>query len=175
MTQLIHLFWQVCLLRKGPQDVPSSLFLLVVAITMNGLVAWGQLSMQEPALQALTETLALLGVSLAFVFLVLQIRGLQVRYVQTTTAWLFSTTIVILLVWPIVHLIMQIMEQYEQTSFPFLWANLSVLILVIFANIWSLLISAHILRHAVNASFWVGLMLALGMIALHILAFNVLQ
>jgi len=175
VLNLLRTSWAICVLRKGPQDMPYSFIFFWLALLINAFIGWGQLSLQQEGGLALTETVGLVAVSLLYVYALLRFSGGMERYIQTISAMMIAGAMVVLLIWPIVHVFLYVMKNNEQGSFVFLWANLSVLILVVFANIWTLLISAHIFRHSLNQNFFVGLLVAIGLIAMHILVYNFLH
>jgi len=175
LLNLLRTSWHICVLRKGPQDLPYSFIFFWFALLINAGIAWGQFSLQQEVGLALTETMGLVAVSLLYVYALLYwMNGLD-RYIQTISAMMMAGAMVILMVWPLVHVFLYVMQNHDQGSFVFLWANLSVLVLVIVANIWTLLISAHIFRHSLNQNFFIGLLVALGLIALHVLVYNLLH
>ena len=86
MREIIRLFVQIALLRRGPQDLPASPLLL--ALTVGGFVAVGAAisSLLPPnagwAPQLLVETLF----TLAWYAALLQLVGRSERFLQTATA-----------------------------------------------------------------------------------------
>ncbi len=89
MLALIQFFFELALLRRGPQDLPSSSVLLVLVVllsvtigTLNGVQLFGGLG---PALGANLLDLAL---SMALLAGLLMYRGRMARWLQTTTAFL---------------------------------------------------------------------------------------
>jgi len=86
MAELIRLFTQIALLRRGPQDLPASRLLLV--LTVIGYVAVNAL--MSSALPPDPHWQALLVVDAAFMLLwytlLLTLVGRPERFLQTTTA-----------------------------------------------------------------------------------------
>lgn len=146
---LIQLFIDICLFRRGPQDVPASRLLLGLAVAIYlgvGVALLGIEGMSvESVLQALVELLILLG----FVWANLTFVRLQGRFVQTATAMLGSDALISSFAIPLVA-----------------WMALSegargAYLLLLLLMLWHLAVVAHILRHALSRPLGVGIGLAI--------------
>lgn len=142
------LFIDICLFKKGPQDVPASWLLFGIALMAYLAVGEMVLTVQsdwiEAALQAAVEAMLLLGLC----WLVLTLFGKGARYVQTATALLATDAVIsapgaLLLQWWTAH--------PELRLFQF--ALVALLI-------WHIMVVAHILRHALSRALSHGLALA---------------
>lgn len=151
MQQLAKLFWDICLLRKGPQDVPASqlLFwlLLSVGLIVDFIIAVNFIEFQPALLVVFVTTAVLFGVVTLLLFML----GYASRIVQTLitligTGLVFSAVRV-----PVIFLI----KLVPQNSSMF--GLVEVLILV-----WSLVVIAHILRHALSIELYLAGALAFG-------------
>ncbi|WP_045223494.1 hypothetical protein [Methyloterricola oryzae] len=145
---LIQLFIDICLFRRGPQDVPASQLLLGLAVLVYltvGVVLLGLEGMSmEAVLQALVELLILLG----FVWGNLKFLRLQKRFVQTAIAMLGADALISSLAIP-----------------PVAWMAYSAgargaYLLLLLLMLWHLAVVAHILRHALSRPLGVGIGLA---------------
>lgn len=142
MKALINYFFDLCLLRTSPQDLPASQALLVLTLICNvivGLLLIGD-TRPHPALallESLLDTLLMLGM----LWLMLSLRSLQARFIQTATALMGSGLLLGLIALPLLVL----SGDGQAESAPNL-ANLLLLILVI----WSMAVLGHILRHTFN-------------------------
>ena len=91
MLQLIRLFLDIALWRKGPQDVPASRVVLVIAVVFYLVVSTLQLIVSEQ-----DQTRFLMGLVVdplliaAWIWMVLAIFGRQARFEQTLAA-IFGT------------------------------------------------------------------------------------
>ena len=147
---LLRLFIDICLLRAGPQDLPAAPFL--VGLTLAGY-AFSGLAVLLPA-EGGARAVGMVALDslllLAFVAALLRWRGHPARFRQTASALLGSGALLGLLLLPIIAL-SQAGEGLAQLASP-LW-------LVLFA--WSLTVTGHVLRHALQLPFPAGVLLAL--------------
>jgi hypothetical protein len=93
-AELLHLYSQIALLRKGPQDVPAAgLLLLVTAVAyfiVNAVMVLLLPLLSGPWLQALLIDVAF---TIAWYWALLRIMGRGERFVQTTAAILGYRTV----------------------------------------------------------------------------------
>lgn len=86
MQELIRLFTQIALLRRGPQDVPASMLLLVLTflgyLAVNALVS----ALLPPVSDWLPQLLVEALFTLAWYVALLQLVGRPERILQTSTA-----------------------------------------------------------------------------------------
>ena len=154
MYALIDLFWDICLLRKGPQALPSSQPLLKLSLVAYGLSSLiFLLLIQEPLLallQALTDIVLLAGL----VYAVLTVTRFSLRFVQTLTALAGTGTLLGLVALPIFIWIDQEVASNGDAIVPRL--------LFLGLIIWHISVVAHVLHHALSSNRWVGLLYALG-------------
>ena len=91
LKQFISPFWSICMLQKGPQDLPTSGLLLMVVFLLGFMLDLVNLSIALPETSLLT--LATLAVTYALA-LVLSLSGImwlmryQIRILPTLTALL---------------------------------------------------------------------------------------
>ncbi len=144
-----HTVLDICLLRRGPQDLPYSTTLLVIAVALSGLLGYPTMRALPPGTPTPGLDLILaMAFGAGYLYLVLRFHGLATRFVQSATA-LFATDCVISgLSLPLLEL--------GGTESQATMLGLTGLI------IWNLVIIAHILRNALDASLGVGFAWALG-------------
>lgn len=139
---LLQRFFQICLFRAGPADVPAShwLFKLVCLIyfSVGVLVSHIDHSWSVSLVASLGDTLLLLAV----VWLLLYLRRLPGRFLQTATAMAGTGAMMGLLGLPVFWLYRQVEPNGQVTSL--------VLLLVMILMFWSLFITAHIFRNALE-------------------------
>lgn len=160
-ASLIQLVVDLCLLRRGPQDLPHS-----PPLALAALVALMALELFVPNAQA-TEAidyLPLAAYGVLFVLIVwaaLRLRKVDARFWQTllglaSTALLFS-----LLMLPIRVAIGPIDPETLMPIAPMT----PMLVLLMLANlvlaVWRLVVQGHIWRHALETSLSVGILTAL--------------
>ncbi len=150
MLQIIEALWKVCLMRVAPQDLPSSKFLLWAAAAayalIGSLISLLTLGPIAAVLSAVVDTGVLLGLTM----LVLWIKDTGERYTQTATALAGSGAILMGIALPL--LILQAKLGVDGNTLP------SLLVLVLM--VWNLNVVGHILRHALDTKFFVGLLLS---------------
>ena len=159
MRALFELFLDICLLRKGPQDVPASPVLLRLTLLSYGIsdVLIPLLDVALPTALALT----VLDISLltGLTYGLLALRDSRPRFRQTLTALLGTGTLLQLLALPLLFLLQQ---EAVDASAP---AWLVLLWLGLF--IWSVVIMAHILRQALSTPLGVGVLYSLAYVFLY--------
>jgi len=151
MIKFIHLFWQVCTFKLGPQDMPYSGYLLLFSSVAYALVSVMVAALSLSFGQALVSGLLEVALIGAMTQLLLWIRELTARFYQTFIALMGSGAIIGALIWPLQ--LMQISAGDE----PLLLPSLIALGLLV----WNVTIVGHILRHAIKAPYFVGIGLAL--------------
>lgn len=155
MLALLKLFFDLCLLRAKPQDVPASSGALGVALGAYGavsvLLASTDLTLERAVPYALVDTLILALLTHG----VLRMRRYSARFPQTLTALAGSGALLGLAAWPV-------------TLSP----EPSLLLLVMV--IWSLAVSAHILRHALAVALLPAILISLGFVLVGFLMLSAL-
>ena len=153
MKQIFNIFFDICLLRAGPQDIPYTRYLLFALLGFHVLIGilLGALSFSIPSAIAYGVTNMLILVVLLRA--ILMVKKLEARFNQTLSAMAGTDVIVGLIAWPINSWMITARDTGGDIGAPvILW-----LLLVI----WSLTIIAHILRNALSAPWAVGIILAL--------------
>ncbi|MDX1604647.1 MAG: hypothetical protein R3202_00570 [Candidatus Competibacterales bacterium] len=157
MAALLNLFWDICLLRKGPQDVPAAAALLQLTLLAYALTGLATLLVGMPELgfgRALLLTLTDLGLLAGLTYLILSVLGLPARFGQTLTALTGVGTLLQLIALPLGLWYQRELAAQETGELP---ALLWLLLLA-----WSIAITGHILRHAFAVSFGMGILYAVG-------------
>ena len=149
---LLDPFIQICLLRKGPQDLPHSRRLLYLALglyALSGVVlARAYLPMLQSVALGLSDTLLLTLMTGSLLYLQRQ----QARLVQTLaalagTGFVIGVTALVPTWWSaLVH------AGGGEADLPAL--------LLLAVVVWSLVVMGHVLRHALSAPLFVGLLVA---------------
>ena len=153
MSALIHPFVQICLLRLKPQDLPASgtlLALVLVAHTLAGVaVAAVNLRFAQALAAGVLDTALMCGLAAGLLVL----RGLRERTVQTVTALAGAGAVIGFVAWPASLWIHGAHEANE--------ASPALALLLVGVLGWSLTVSAHVLRHAISAPFYIGLLISI--------------
>ncbi len=166
MSYLIQLFWEICLLRKAPQDIPYSRVLFLLLLAVNYLVGTIYSNFSSPDVD-LTSIVLLAGIHMALFLgsfsVLMTVMGYRARIVQTLSALLGTDIIITLLAMPTVMAI---------NSAPQLTGYFGLILL--FLITWDLIIMAHILRHALSIRFLLAGLFAFGYFMLSIMLIDYL-
>lgn len=156
MQHFLTLLWDICRLRRGPQDLPYSPLLLLVACVVSlglQLVIARVMGVEHDTLGAGMLSLAF---NLGALLLLLNLRDKRSRFVQTALAMLCCALLFTLLSLPIVLLIGSRPPTPEQlTPLQALLGLLSLPLLI-----WKIMVDAHILRHSLDVPFLAGIVIA---------------
>jgi hypothetical protein len=153
MNQLLKTFMDICLLRAGPQDLPASRFLLALTLVMHaalGVVfALFTLPLPQGFVAAAIGTALLVGVVQAL----LLVHGKAERVQQTATA-LAGSEILLGLLALLPTAWFYAVESNDARVLPSLLSLLAI--------VWSVVVTVHIFRAALQVSQGMALLFALG-------------
>lgn len=153
MLVLLNLFFNICRLRANPQDIPSSTFLMVLALLSYGLfsllISIIEIPIGNAILSSSVDTLLLMGLAIVSLW----IRNLPERKTQTITALAGTGTLLQLVAWPILFWLSQDNDTLSEFSL-LRW----ILLILVF---WNVVVIAHILRHALSVTYTIGAGIAL--------------
>lgn len=156
MGRLLHRFFDICLLRAGPQDLPAStvlLWLSLLAYFTVGMV----MSVQNLDVAHATLLVALDSALLAaLLFALLWSRNALDRYLQTLTALLGTGAILQLAAMPILSWQQQGLGD-EGVSAGLMISSLLLWIWLL----WDLIVVGHILRHTLSTRLPIGVLIGL--------------
>jgi hypothetical protein len=148
MKPILAVFWNICLLRRGPELVPTHpLFVggLIVLDVMAGFFV-GVQNTDVSAVQAATSTLVSMATLAVITWIALTARGVIGRFPATITAMfgcdlLFTLLVAMLL--PIVGIASPITV--------WTWALITI---------WSIAVNGFILHRAMNVTVFIGIVFA---------------
>ncbi len=149
MLQLIRTWFDICLLRTGPQDLPASGFLLGLSLACYVLVSFLVASPSSGFIVAVQLAALDVGMLAVFVASLLYLQSKTGRIGQTLSAMAGSGSLMGLFALPLVLLVDPDLPA-DQVSALLAGSWLSLLI-------WNLFVMAHIMRHALSTSFAIGL------------------
>lgn len=136
---IFKLFLDICLFRKGPQDIPLSGFLLVLTLmftlSTSILLSWVEVEFFQAILQSLCATSLLVG----FFFGMLRIAGKMTRFPQSLIAALAADGMITALAIPLVLV---------SVALPEWQAAVSLLLLAMM--LWELAVLGHIIQQAMD-------------------------
>jgi hypothetical protein len=154
LGRLLQRYFDICLLRAGPQDLPASPFLLW--LSGLGYFAVGLVMSLQNLDVARASLLVAIDIALlaGLLFALLWSRDLMARYTQTLTALLGTGAILEVAVLPILSWQQQGLG--EETIGPLLM--IASLLLWIWL-LWDLLVIGHVLRHTLSTRLPIGVLL----------------
>ncbi|MBM3202441.1 hypothetical protein FJZ55_00840 [Candidatus Woesearchaeota archaeon] len=151
---LIHLLFQICIFRKGPQDVPASLPLLVVTLLLYLVMGVLLLAQETGWLEGILRTLAEATLLGGFLWTTLRLMDKRPRLLQTAIAVYASDALVSSVALPLLLLMASTPEAKP------------VYLLLLGLMIWHWAVMGHILRHAVSVRWVHGVGLAMAYMVL---------
>ena len=158
MQALIFRFFDICLLRAGPQDLPSSHFLLRVMVVLNLSLHILVYYPTKGFEQAFVEVLFDFILVVILLYAALQWRGLQARFRQSLTAIMGTGIILVMIAMPFVYRLMAA-EASGETSLIALQFYLLILV-------WNITVIAHIIRHTFSIHLAYGFLVSIGYLVL---------
>ncbi len=154
MTQLLNYFVALCLFRRGPEDAPSSEQLLIAAGVLVALSHALTNNLYDTLYSRVVIAISQVLVFGAVVWLVLRIKNLESRWVQTLTALFGAAALFQFASWPLIELLGG-GNGDEPAAFPQpLWLHVVI-------GGWYLAVMSHILRHALDTSIGRGVAAAI--------------
>ena len=158
MPEFFQQIRDICLLRRGPQDLPYSIAALIgVAAGCVALQLGVAVARNLPINGVLAGAVLWLLATLGALNLILNLRGLRNRFVQAATALLGCALVFTLLSMPIALLVGEPPISAEQMSPLQLILGLVSLPLLI----WKVIVDAHVFRHSFDVPFLSGVVIAL--------------
>ena len=156
MKPIFAVFWNICLLRRGPEFVPTHPLFVGGIVTADVLLSFfvaAQYRSNTSLMQIATSTVVTMATLAAATWLALNVRGVIGRYPATITAMfgcdLFFTLLVALLV-----------PLSGGADSP-VSVGMAALI-----GIWSIAVNGFILHRAMNIAVFAGILFAFGMAVL---------
>ncbi|MCJ7556861.1 MAG: hypothetical protein MUP90_08110 [Gammaproteobacteria bacterium] len=160
MQQLLRVYIDIIVLRRGPQDLPASQFLTLSALLLylsSGLALF--LTHVPTFSGALAELSVAVLIEAGFFLILLSLRGKMLRAGQTLSALWGSGALLTFAGLPL-HIWMQAQPQEAAAALP----GLGLLLLLLL----SLVVAGHILREALEIPLPGGILLVLAEFALSI-------
>jgi hypothetical protein len=158
MPPFFELIRDICILRRGPQDLPYSIPLLLAVAAACVVVQLGvAIARNTPLGGVLVGAFMWLMMTLGALHLILTVRNLRNRFVQAATALLGCALVFTLLSLPIALLIPDPPPTAQQmTPLQLVLGIVSLPLLI-----WKLVVDAHVFRHSFDVPFMSGLLISL--------------
>ena len=149
MLSLVRIWFDICLWRAAPQDLPASGLLLSLSLgcyaLVSLLVSLGSYGLAGAARLALLD----LGLLAVFVLSLLYLQEKTARIYQTLSALAGTGSLLGVFALPLVWWVQPGQDPEQLPAF--------ITVLWLLLLVWNLLVMAHIMRHALSSSLAVGL------------------
>lgn len=146
---ILQLFFDICLFRRGPQDLPASTLFLVLVLVVNALVGLVILAMESSLDRAILEFLTGTAMLVVFSWIVLSAASKGERMKQTVTALLGADTVISCMALPLLAWV-SARQNVGLASF-----------FLVGLMLWSVSVAAHVYRHALSSSYMYALALTI--------------
>lgn len=144
MYELLKLCFDICLFKKGPEDIPYSRALLGLLIPVYAVISFLILILSSDMLSAILQVAVEVLLILGLTHIILFIAKKPARYQQTACALMATDALISLFALPAMATLV-----VQGTGLAF--------ITVVVLMIWHWVISGHIFSHALEKPFTFGL------------------
>lgn len=148
MFEFIVLFFDICMLKKAPQDLPYSVTLLKILAVINILINFLLSNMSSNWFNALLQAITSVVLITGFCWICLLFAHKTGRFCQAASALLGMDTLI------------NIFSVPAAASSAINPSGLLAFLMSIFLFIWYWLVTGHIMRNALEQSFSFSLGLA---------------
>ncbi|MGR9012870.1 MAG: hypothetical protein ACU83U_04420 [Gammaproteobacteria bacterium] len=148
MFEIIKLLFNICLFTKGPQNLPSSVWLLRILVVIDVIVSFLMVSISTDWLTSLLQAIVSALLIIGFSWLMLYVGRKRERFYQTTTALLGTDALIGFIALP------------GMASMMIGKGILLAFIVTIGLMIWHWAVTGHIIRNALGQSLTFSLGLA---------------
>ncbi|MDR3441430.1 MAG: hypothetical protein P4L65_00255 [Legionella sp.] len=179
MHLILERYWAICLLKESPENTPysiSRLFMSGVLLALIMVIEWNfsYLTASSDLGTNLFIATSLILSYVIYTYIILFIKGLAARLVQTVTALFYISIIIHILVTPLLFLA-PYLSQINLKNPLVLIIGVIYLFLSIGISVWQFVITAHIYKHALSITPIQSVLAAFGLIAVNILTVSSLQ
>ena len=152
MSEIVKTLFEICLLRKGPEDLPSQNELIVILLGINLLVSiW--LGSVVHNLQ-LSTLLSIIGVVFTFAFVKILLSKKPERFAQTFCAMLGAATLIDIVSLPIIY---PLLSETANENIIVIFRMLALAIYV-----WFVVVCGFIFSRAISSALGYGISISVG-------------
>lgn len=180
---MLHLifdcYWDICLLKESPENTAYSsprmiLCGILLALLMTMEWDYSSITSSEEMVNNLIISISIIISCILYTYLLLYIKGLTQRLVQTVTSLYIINIIIHILVLPLL-IISPYLSLFNLKNTFILFLGIIYLFLSLGLSVWQFIIMAHIYKFALNATAIQSVFAAFGSIAVNILIISLLQ
>ncbi len=148
MFEIIKLFLNICLFKKGPQDIPFSLWFLQMLVVVNVCVSFLMVSIHTNWFPSLLQAIVSAVLIFSFSWFMLYLARKRARFNQVTSAFLGTDALISFFALP------------GMASMVFGNAAVLAFIVTIVLMIWHWTVIGYIIRNALGQTWTFSLGLA---------------
>jgi hypothetical protein len=148
MIEIIKLLFDICLFKRGPQDVPFSLWLLRTMVIVDISVSFLMASIHGDWFASLLQSVVAAVLVIGFSWLMLYLAQKRERFYQTTSAFLGTDALISFIALP--GMASMMLGSVAQLAF----------MVIIALMIWHWAVTGHIIRNALGQTWAFSLGLA---------------
>lgn len=149
----------IVLLRRGPENLPASLPVLVITVALYAVIASFVASSVAPPEENWALSIAtVIVVTLAWYHVALRLANKRERFLQTLTAMFAVQVLFAPLRMPVVSALMVQARAYEENKIP---PSTSLTLLALFIMLWQFVVTVRIIRAAFEWTWFPAVILAL--------------
>jgi len=158
LITLFRTYFDICLFRKRPQDIPAARELFWVILLGYALISSILSYPTQTVFIAVATGLIEAAMLLLITYIFLYLRSVPERWLQTSTALAATGVIFSLIAFPLFYL-----RVYAQSG-PAIQSLIGMLIICLI--LWNISVMTHILKNALSSSYLLGVLGSLTYIAL---------
>lgn len=155
MFELFRKFMQLTLLKVTPQELPGHYLVLWISVAAAFFASLAGLLFAYDLGDSIMRSSLALAIPAVLVYAMLGVRNLQSRFVQVYSALCGSAAVIYLIALPLMPGFFAAIVEDQPGKI--------IITIVLLLDLWTLAITAHILKHAFDVGFPAGFALALAL------------
>ncbi|OED35401.1 hypothetical protein AB833_29645 [Chromatiales bacterium (ex Bugula neritina AB1)] len=167
MTALIYKFVQISLLRAVPQDLPGQTLVLWLSVAMAALTGIAGLLIYYSVGESLIRTITVLVVPAVFLYVALSMKNLRSRFIQAYTAMCGTSAVVYVVALPFLPAFFEAIVATQHNKF--------IVYVILLLDIWTVVVTAHILKHTLDIGMASGVSMAIAMMVMTLVVVEIVS
>lgn len=174
MHRILFLFRDICLFKKGPEDLPYSPMLMAFLLFINVVISILQIDFSASTEINVIQILLLNFTLLGFFYVLLLLKKLTNRFVQTISAILGADVIVMFFTLPVYLLQVSGTASHGSNATPTSFM-IFMAFYAVFLSFWQIAITTHILRRALDVAIPVAMLLTFSLLGFQLIVFQLVK
>ncbi|RUR10534.1 hypothetical protein [Legionella sp. km772] len=176
IKQLLSSYWNICLLRESPENSPYSIELLFLGVflfvsVMSLQWSFSDFNFSNNLLLVIIASFCLVFSFIFYTFILLFLKKLKARSVQTATSLLYVHSIIHILALPL-FILDPYLTHVNLKNPIFLLIGVLYLFVTLGLSIWQFIVTAHIYKFALNSTPIQSVLAAFGLVAVNVLTLS---